>query len=72
MQAAKSGKVEDLQRALQKLSSDEVKKSINGYDRYNYSALHHAARSGNVPIVKLLIAHGAGESILRSLYLHNL
>ena len=64
LQAAKSGKLEELQKVLQNFSDDDINKSINGHDRYNYSALHHAARSGNVNTVKLLIARGAGKIMI--------
>ena len=60
MQAARSGELGKLEQVLQSLSPHDIKACINEHDKKNYSALHYAALSDNLPMVKLLLAYEAG------------
>ncbi|XP_072182002.1 uncharacterized protein [Diadema setosum] len=59
VQTARSGELENLQTLLNELDDDNAYKEINEHDGKNYSALHYAAHSDNVEMVRLLVNRGA-------------
>ncbi|XP_072178739.1 uncharacterized protein [Diadema setosum] len=73
VQIARSGQLANLQALLNELDDNDVNNEINEHDGKNYSALHYAAQSDNVEMVRLLVNRGAdvndiGEASRRPLH----
>ncbi|XP_071487223.1 transient receptor potential cation channel subfamily A member 1 homolog [Diadema antillarum] len=54
-----SGQIDNLQALFAELHADDVINRINEHDEGGYSALHYAAQSDNVEMVRLLVNRGA-------------
>ncbi|XP_072178740.1 transient receptor potential cation channel subfamily A member 1-like [Diadema setosum] len=59
VQIAISGQVANLQALFAELHADDVINRINEHDEEGYSALHYAAQSDNMDMVRLLVNRGA-------------
>ncbi|XP_071487222.1 transient receptor potential cation channel subfamily A member 1-like [Diadema antillarum] len=58
VQLASAGQLVKLKAQLDELDKDDVNRKINEHDGENYSALHYAAESDNVEMVRLLVNRG--------------
>ncbi|XP_063963704.1 transient receptor potential cation channel subfamily A member 1 homolog [Lytechinus pictus] len=73
-QVARTGQLAELQQLLKDMDPDDQVNSVLEHDAKNYSALHYAAQTDNLEMVKLLVQHGAdvddvGEADRRPLHL---
>ncbi|XP_072178741.1 transient receptor potential cation channel subfamily A member 1-like [Diadema setosum] len=59
VQLASAGQLVKLKALLDELDNDDVNREINEHDGENYGALHYAAESDNVEMVRLLVNRGA-------------
>ena len=63
LQLAREGDFKPIQHILFKLGLVKAKKIVNQLDSNKISALHYAARYDHLPIVELLVEHGADINI---------